>query len=84
MDIDTAKIDEDILALLYLTSFRDSPDPKLTVMRAWKSHDWDAMGRLYQAGYISDPRVKAKSVVMTQEGYRRADELFRRKYSKAL
>jgi hypothetical protein len=40
MDTDTAKIDEDILALLYLTAFRDSPDPKLTMMRAWKNYDW--------------------------------------------
>jgi hypothetical protein len=80
MDLDTAKIDEDVLALLYLTSFRErAADPSA---RAWKSHDWDAMDRLYQAGFISNPRSKAKSVVMTEEGYRRAEELFRRKYGK--
>ena len=83
MDIDTAKVDEDVLALLYLTAFRDSPDPKLTVMRAWKNYDREALNRLYQAGLISNPRGQAKSVVMTEEGYRRAEELFRRKYSKA-
>ena len=37
MDLDTAKIDEDVLALLYLTSFADSSDRKLSVMRAWKN-----------------------------------------------
>jgi len=83
MDIDTAKVDEDVLALLHLASFRDSTDPALTVMRAWKNHDWEAMNRLCQAGLISDPRGQAKSVVMTEEGHRRAAELFRRKYSKA-
>jgi hypothetical protein len=81
MDIDTAKIDEDVLALLYLTSFRERAGDPLA--RAWKSHDWDTMDRLYQAGHISNPRGKAKSVVLTEEGYRRAEELFCRKYSKA-
>lgn len=80
MDIDTAKIDENVLALLYLVAFRDSPDPKMAVMRAWKNHDWEAMDRLYQAGFIANPRGQAKSVVMTEKGYRRAEELFRRKY----
>ena len=42
------------------------------------------MNRLYQAGFISNPRGQAKSVVMTEEGYRRAEELFRRKYAKAV
>jgi len=83
MDIDTAKVDEDVLALLYLTSFRDSADPKLSVTRAWKNHDWEAMNRLYQAGFISNPRGQARSGVMTEEGYRRAEELFRRNYQKA-
>ena len=80
MDIDSAKIDEDVLALLYATSFRErASDP---FARAWKNHDWEAMGRLHQAGFISDPRGPAKSVVLTEEGYRRAGELFRRKYAK--
>ena len=41
------------------------------------------MNRLYEAGLISNPRGQAKSVVITEEGYRRAEELFRRKYGKA-
>jgi len=82
MEIDTAKIDEDVLALLYLTSFRERAGDSFA--RAWKGHDWEAMDRLYQAGHISNPRGKAKSVVLTEEGYRRAEELFLRKYSKAL
>ena len=61
-----------VLALLYLTiSERDSEGA-----RAWKSHDWGAMDRLHAKGYISDPKSKAKSVVLSPEGLRRARELF--------
>jgi Mn-dependent DtxR family transcriptional regulator len=45
-------------------------------VRAWKSHDWDVMDRLHAKGYISDPKSQAKSVVMTEEGERRAQKLF--------
>jgi hypothetical protein len=34
--------------------------------RAWKSHGWDALDRLHEKGYTSDPKSKAKSVVMTE------------------
>jgi hypothetical protein len=48
--------------------------------RSWKSHDWDAMERLHEKGYISNPRSKAKSVVMTEEGAKRAQELFEKHF----
>jgi hypothetical protein len=41
MDYDKDKVDEMVLALLYLTTFNDGPG-----RRAWKGHDWDAMDRL--------------------------------------
>ena len=45
MELDETKIDEAVLALLYLTlSPRDH--------RAWKSFDWDAMNRLHEKGFI--------------------------------
>lgn len=72
MELDTNKIDESVLALLYLGLHNHA--------RAWKGFDWDAMNRLHEQGYISDPRSKAKSVVFTDEGLKRAevllDELF--------
>lgn len=68
MDIDTDKIDETVLALLYLT-LHDA-------VRAWKSFDWDAMNRLHEKGYISNPVSKTKSVVFTEEGLREAERLF--------
>ena len=60
MEPDNDRIDEAVLALLYLTLHDGA--------RAWKSFDWDAMNRLHEKGYISDPIGKAKSVVLTEEG----------------
>jgi hypothetical protein len=71
MDCNKDKVDEMVLALLSLTMFNDD-----TVPRAWKGHDWDALDRLHKKGYISDPKSKAKSVIMTEGGARRAAELF--------
>ena len=45
--------------------------------RAWKGFDWDTLDRLYEKGYISNPKGNAKSVAVTPEGYRRAEELFK-------
>ena len=67
------KIDDAVLALLHLTSFTER---KGALPRAWKGHDWDALARLHAKGFISDPVGKAKSVVLTEEGARRAEELF--------
>ena len=68
MDIDTDKIDEAVLALLYLT-LHDG-------VRAWKGHDWDALDRLYRKGMIENPVGKAKSVVLTEEGLGKSERLF--------
>lgn len=43
---------------------------------AWKGFDWDALDRLHERGMISDPKPKARSVALTDEGARRARELF--------
>ncbi len=50
--------------------------------RAWKGFDWDAMNRLHEKGMIADPVNKAKSVVLTDEGLRRSEELFRALFTK--
>ena len=36
----------------------------------------DAMERLHEKGFISDPVGKAKSVILTEEGQREAERLF--------
>jgi hypothetical protein len=74
MELDTAKIDECVLALLYL-GLHDGA-------RAWKGFDWGAMDRLHQQGYITDPRGKAKSVVFTEEGLQRARALLEKLFGK--
>src|SRR6266850_643864 len=71
------RIDDAVLALLHLTSFREG-SKEFGVTRAWKGHDWDALGRLREKGLIHDPVGKAKSVVLTEEGERRSKELFER------
>lgn len=74
--IDTDRIDEAVLALMYLT-LHDT-DHLSGLSRSWKSFDWDALDRLYQKELILDPANKAKSVVLTEEGRRRSEELFNR------
>jgi hypothetical protein len=74
MELDTNKIDDAVLALLYL-GLHDGA-------RAWKGFDWDAMDRLCERGYISDPRSKAKSVVFTEEGLERAKRLLEKLFGK--
>jgi hypothetical protein len=69
MEPDEEKIDEAVLALMWLTLHNGG--------RAWKGFDWDALDRLYRKGLIDDPVNKAKSVVLTEEGLRRSEELFR-------
>lgn len=67
MKLDSEKIDRAVLALLRLGLHEDQ--------RAWKSFDWDAMNRLHEKGYISDPVGKAKSVVFTEEGLQESERL---------
>lgn len=38
------------------------------------------MDRLHQKGYIGDPKSKAKSVTLTEEGARLSEELFRKHF----
>jgi hypothetical protein len=74
MLLDTDKIDDAALALLYLTLHGHC--------RAWKGLDWDVLGRLHDKGMIHDPVGKVKSVVFTPEGLERATELFETTFGK--
>ncbi len=67
MKLNTDRIDEVVLALLSLGLHDD--------VRAWKSFDWDAMNRLHEKGYITDPVGKAKAVVFTEDGLRESERL---------
>lgn len=75
MNIDERKIDEVVLALLHLTCFADDYGH-----RAWKGHDWDVMNRLYEKGYIHNPKGKSKSISFTEEGFTKSQELFEKHF----
>jgi Domain of unknown function (DUF6429) len=68
MDIDRDRIDEAVLALLFLG--RHDGD------RTWKSFDMAAIERLHAKGLISNPVSKTKSVIFTGEGVRLSEALF--------
>lgn len=69
MNIDTDRIDEAVLALLFLGLHNGE--------RAWKGFDWEALDRLHGKGLISNPVGKTKSIAFTDEGLREAERLFR-------
>jgi len=77
MEYNHDKVDDATLALLFLNMW----DEKLA-SRAWKTFDWDTMDRLYEKGLICNPKGKAKSVIMTEEGRARAKELFHKMFDK--
>jgi len=62
------KIDETVLATLLLTLHENN--------RAWKGHSFEVLDRLYEKGYIFNPKGKTKSVVLTDEGLVKAREVF--------
>ena len=49
--------------------------------RAWKGHDWDALNRLHEKGFIDDPKSKAKSIHLSPEGLEMAKKLFEQYFS---
>ncbi len=67
--IDTSRIDDAVLALLWLGLHDKSG-------ATWKSFDWAAMERLHDKGFISSPVGKAKSVYLSEEGFARSKALF--------
>jgi len=54
MDVDGEKLDQVVLALLHLNSFKEGDG-----RRAWKSLPWSVMDSLHEKGFISDPATKA-------------------------
>jgi hypothetical protein len=77
-EFDEAKLDDIVLALLHLNAFSDRG-----VTRAWKGFDWASLDRLHSRGLISDPKSKAKSVVLSDEGRHLAEDLFRKHFGLA-
>ena len=74
MQLDDDKIDDAALALLRLTLHDER--------RAWKGFDWDVLARLYEKGWISDPVGKTRSVVFTDEGLQKSEQLLLEMFGK--
>ncbi|MEN8129343.1 MAG: DUF6429 family protein [Pseudomonadota bacterium] len=74
MKHDHEKVDEAVLGLLYLTLHDGA--------RVWKTFDWEAMNRLHEKGYISNPVGKAKSVALTEEGLKESEKVFKKLFTK--
>lgn len=70
-DVDREKLEQVVLALLYLNSFKEGEGKC-----AWKSLPWAILDTLHQKEYISDPANKNKSVWMTETGAKLSEELF--------
>ena len=73
-NLDHDKLAEAALAILSLTAREEEFGA-----RAWKGMDWELTDLLYEKGWIWDPKGKAKSVVLTEEGVSLA-ETFKEKH----
>jgi len=77
MEYDRDKVDEMVLALLYLTSSRSEFG-----VRAWKGLDVNVLDRMYRKGWISDPQEKKPTMSLSEEGARLSEEVFRRTFGR--
>jgi len=73
MKYDQDKVDEMTLALLYLvtTKLQDGLGA-----RAWRGFDSETMNRLYEKGWINDPKSKSMSLRVTEDGLKKSEKLF--------
>jgi hypothetical protein len=76
MKYDKGKVDEMVLALLYLTTHDNGT-------RAWKGMDWEAMDRLHDKGFIGNPKTRAKSVTLTEKGRKLSEQFFKKNFGLA-
>ncbi len=74
-DLDHDKLSQAALAILGLTMFED-----YGAARVWKGMDWDLLDALHERGWIDDPKGKAKSVMLTEEGEALAKEFLQRHF----
>jgi len=72
-EVDAEKLDEAGLVVLSLT-LHDG-------CLAWKNLDFDLIDRLYDKGYIENPRNKRKSLVFTDAGLHRVEALLRANFA---
>jgi hypothetical protein len=71
MNYNKEKVDEMVLALLYLTSSHDQYGTK-----AWKGLHFESLDRLFKKGLISDPNSKTPTLILSKEAEKLSKELF--------
>jgi len=74
MEIDESKVDEAVMAVLYLGLHDER--------RAWKGVDWDVLARLHERQLIGNPVGRQKSVVFTPEGLLEAQRCFQKLFAR--
>jgi hypothetical protein len=74
MEIDKDKIHNAAFALLSMTMDK--------YRSVWKQLDWSITQSLHEKGYIENPANKTKSVIFTEAGEVKAEELFKRLFCK--
>ena len=79
MKYDKDKVDEATLALMWLVTYNEKLGS-----RAWKSFDWDTLDRLHEKGLISDPKQKAKSVVLSDKAVELSEQFFKKMFGKSV
>lgn len=73
-DLDEDRLAEAALALMSLTQHDGD--------RVWKQYPWSLTDRLFELGYITDPKSKAKSVRLTPEGKAHAESVLRERFGR--
>lgn len=76
-NLDHDKLAEAALAILSLTAREEEFGA-----RAWKGMDWELTDLLYEKDWIWDPKGKAKSVVLTEEGVSLAETFMEKHFGK--
>jgi hypothetical protein len=76
-EYDPDKVAEAAFALMWFAMEWDKHG-----IRAWKGMAWDVLDLLYERGLISNPKSKAKSVGIDEEGKRLAEELARKLFGR--
>ncbi len=74
-ELDWEKMAKCALGILWLNAHGDGFGT-----RVWKSMPWDLTDIMYEKGWISDPKSKAKSVVLTEEGERLSQEFLEKHF----
>lgn len=74
-ELDWEKLAECALGILWLNAESDGYGT-----RVWKSMPWSVTDLLHEKGWISNPKSKAKSVVLSEEGERLAQEFLEKHF----